>query len=136
MKLLLDTDVLLDIALERIPFFGDSNAVLVWCDDHPRSGFIAWHSLSNVYYILRKKQGETATRDFLALALETLEVIPTGTPAAKQALRADIRDFEDALQMAAAVAAGVDYVVTRDVRDYAGSIIPALTPTDALNVLM
>ncbi|CAN5197583.1 PIN domain-containing protein [soil metagenome] len=135
MKLLLDTDILLDVALKRVPFFSDSNAVLVWCEDHPGEGFIAWHSLSNVYYILRKEATEHATRGFISETLETLEVIATGTPAAKQALRLGLRDFEDALQVAAASVAGVDYIVTRDVVDYASSPIPALRPTDMLAAL-
>jgi predicted nucleic acid-binding protein len=132
MSLLLDSDVLLDVALQRQPHFPNSRAVLDWCELHPGEGFVAWHTIANFYYIFSREQDEIAAREFIEDLLEFVEVANVATPQAKHAIALPMADFEDALQVAAAVSAGVDYIVTRNVADYGGSPIPALTPTDVL----
>lgn len=132
MKILVDTNLLLDVALQREPFLADSDRVLKWCETHPGHGFVAWHSISNSYYLLRKALGDVCARQFIATLLDLVEVAGTGTASAKHALVLPMGDFEDALQCAAAVHAGVDYVVTRDMGDYAGSVVPAIRPADFL----
>lgn len=128
MKVLVDTNVLLDVALRRAHFFAASDRVVRWREDHPGRGFVAWHTLSNIYYILRKANGEAPARGFIADTLDHLEVAPTGTPEAKHALHLRTRDYEDALQISAALAAGADAIVTRDPAGFSGSIVPVLTP--------
>lgn len=128
MKVLVDTNVLLDVALRREPFFATSDAVVRWCENHPGGGFVAWHTLSNLYYVLRKAKGEAAARGFMESVLKIFEVAPTGTPAAKQALRLGVTDFEDALQISAALAAGADVIVTRDGADFASSPVLVQMP--------
>jgi predicted nucleic acid-binding protein len=133
MKILVDTNILIDVAQQREPHLVDSDRVLKWCEAHPGSAFIAWHSISNLYYVLRKPLGDAATRQFIAVMLDFLEVAATGTASAKHALALPMGDFEDAMQCAAAVHAGVDYVVTRDMGDYSGSVVPAIRPADFLS---
>lgn len=128
MKVLLDTDVLLGVALARLPHVTASEAVLDWCEAHPSDTFVAWHSLANVYYMLRPKRGAAVARQFIHELLEYAEVVPSGTAQAKHALALPMSDFEDALQTAAAVHGGADYIVTRNEADYAASPIPTKTP--------
>jgi predicted nucleic acid-binding protein len=132
MKALVDTNVLLDVALQRAPFVAGSDGVVRWCEANPGHGFVAWHSVSNIYYMLNKQLGGAAARQFIAGMLGIFEVAETGTAAAKFALRLPLADFEDALQSVAAVAAGADVIVTRDKPDYTGSPIPARTPDEFL----
>lgn len=132
MKLLVDCDVLLDVALNRAPFATDGRAVLEWCERNPGQAFIAWHTQANIYYLLRKNQGNALARQFLRDLLVFVEVAATGTAQAKHALNLPMADFEDALQAAAAVQAGADFIVTRNIPDYQRSPIPAITPTDFL----
>jgi predicted nucleic acid-binding protein len=132
MKVLIDTNVLLDVAQKREPFFSASDRVVRWCEDHPGSGFLAWHTVSNLYYVLRKSAGESFARAFIATTLDHLEVAPTGTPEAKHALHLGIGDYEDALQVSVALAAGADVIITRDAADFVGSIIVVRTPEDFL----
>ena len=134
MKVLLDTDVLLDVALARVPHVVASEAMLEWCEAHPAATFVAWHSLSNVYYVLRPKRGAAVARQFIQELLEYAEVIPAGTAQAKHALALPMHDFEDALQTAAGVHGGVDFIVTRNLADYAASPIPARTPAAFLAI--
>ena len=128
MRLLLDTDVLLDVAEERQPHVTASEAVLNWCEGHPGSAVIAWHSVANLYYLLRKSKGDADARQFIHELLAYVEVVATGTAQAKHALALPMSDFEDALQVAAAVAAGVDTIVTRNTSDYPSSPVPVMTP--------
>jgi predicted nucleic acid-binding protein len=131
-KVLVDTNVLLDVGLQRAEFLADSDAVFRWCAAHPDQVFIAWHSLSNVYYILRKQCGDEPAREFIAILLDVFEIPGAGTAAAKSALRLPMDDFEDALQVAAATEAGADVIVTRDADDYKNALIPIRTPREFL----
>jgi len=128
MKVLVDTNILLDVALERTEFFADSDSVVGWRQENPGSCLIAWHTVSNVYYVLKRAQDDNAARGFVETALEIFEVSQTGTAAAKQALLLDVNDFEDALQIAAALAGGADVIVTRDEPDYTASPLPVRSP--------
>jgi predicted nucleic acid-binding protein len=135
MKALVDTNVLLDVALQRQPFLTDSDTVVKWAQSHPGQGFVAWHSISNIYYIVQKELGDAEARQFIGTLLDIFEVAVTSTASAKHALRLPMRDFEDALQVAAAIAAAADVIVTRDVTDYSGSTVPAQPPAGFLAAL-
>lgn len=79
MKVLIDTNVLLDVAQQRAPHFSGSEQVIKWCEGHPGHGFIAWHSVSNVYFILEKQLNDTAARQYITTMLDIFEVAVTGT---------------------------------------------------------
>jgi predicted nucleic acid-binding protein len=134
MKVLLDTDVLLDVALARLPHVVASEAMLDWCEAHPGSTWVAWHSLSNLFYFLRRDHGAAVARRFIQELLEYAEVVPTGTADAKHALALPMADFEDALQTAAAIHGGADVIVTRNLAHFGGSPIPARSPADFLAI--
>lgn len=129
---LFDTDVLLDVALTRTPHLGSSTIALNFMQQGPEEAFIAWHTASNLYYNARKALGGLPARAFVSGLLDFVQVAPTSTEDLRYALSLPMTDFEDAMQVAAALACDADYVVTRNERDFAQSPIPALTPTGAL----
>lgn len=130
MKILIDCDVLLDVGTGRMPHATDSRQVLDWCERHPGSSFIAWHTIANIYYMLQKGGHATQARQFIHDLLVFVEVVPSGTSAAKHALALPMADFEDGMQCAAAVQAGVDFIITRNIRDYAAAPVPAMLPSN------
>ena len=132
MKYLFDADVLLDVALDREPFADESSAALDWCQKAPRSAVLAWHSVSNVYYVLRAARNDAHARTFLSDLLRFAVVASGGADAVSRALFLPMNDFEDALQVAAALSVDAELIVTRNVRDYRGSPLPAVTPHDFL----
>lgn len=135
MKILIDTDVLLDVPLASPQrHFPDSIALLDWCESRPGTAHMAWHSLSNIYYILSrpKAPGRFDSRTFLRDLLGFISIVPTGTTDAQAALGLPLSDFEDALQVSAALHAGVDYIITRNKDHYRSSPIPSLTPGEFL----
>ena len=132
MRVLIDSDVLLDAALERPEFVTDSVTMLGWAEEQPGSGWIAWHSLANVYYVGRRLRSDEAIRDFLGDILGFLEVPATDHVGARQALKLPMVDFEDALQVMSALTARADLIVTRNTADYRRSPVPALKPAEFL----
>jgi predicted nucleic acid-binding protein len=132
LTILLDTDVLIDVALDREPHVAASAALLETVERGEVSGFIAWHSLSNFHYLVTSHQGSSGAKEFLLDLLNFVGVAQTSTASAAYAAGLPMKDFEDALQVAAATACGADVIATRNVRDYSGSPVKAELPADIL----
>ena len=133
--LLLDTDVLIDVALDRRPFSGPASVLLDRIERGSDNAFIAWHTVSNFYYLVASSRGGAGTRDFIVELTRFVAVATTDTSALHYAAALPMADFEDAMQVAAAQACGARYIVTRNTRDYRRSPIRAVTPQDALDEL-
>lgn len=127
---LLDTDILIDVALDRIPFSEPAANVLDWCEQNPKQGYIAWHSVANFYYLVRPSRGHDDTKNYILELIKFVEVAKAGTAEVAIAARLGMRDFEDALQVAAALACGADAIITRNVRDDRQAPISAMTPAE------
>ncbi len=132
MIVLVDTDVLLDLALDRAPYAEDAAALLDRLERGPSRGVVAWHTLSNFYYLVAPRRGRADARRFLAELCRFLDVAPVTTEHARLAVDSGLKDFEDAMQMAAAVAAGAEVIATRNVKDFKRSIVPAITPREVM----
>ena len=130
--ILLDTDVLIDIALDRRPHSGPASKLLDRIENGSQSAYIAWHTVSNFYYLVASSRGGENARDFIVDLTRFVRVAPTDTDAVHYAAGLPMADFEDAMQVAAARSCGARYIATRNVRDFARSPIPAITPQEAL----
>lgn len=129
MNLLIDTDVLIDVALDRQPFSEKAVRLLEMLETGTaHQGFVAWHSLANFYYLVSANKDRHLAHDFICELLVFIQVAPTGTQQARDALSLGLSDFEDALQVVAATACQARYIVTRNIRHYRKSPIPAVTP--------
>ncbi len=126
---------MIDVALSREPFAADSERLLLAIERGEEQAAIAWHSFSNLYYVVRRNRGETAARRFVERLLRSFRVPRSGREELSFALSLPMTDFEDAMQVAAARDVGANLIVTRNVRDYANSPIPAVTPATALQML-
>ena len=135
MIILLDTDILLDVALGRAPHSAAAGTLLDLLESRPRTAFVAWHTLSNVHYLVASRQGRDAAGEFLAELVVFVDVAPTTRESFRLATRLPMRDFEDAMQVAAAVACGADVIATRNLRDYARAPVRAATPLTILHEL-
>lgn len=129
---LVDSDVLMDLGFPREPYAEEAAQLLEWCCQHTGRGFLAWHSLANVHYLLARHHDDALARRFLDGLLGALDVAPVSGLAARRALALPMRDFEDALQAVAAEAVGAQVIVTRNTADFRRSPIPAVTPADFL----
>lgn len=134
-KILIDTNVLLDYFLEREPFFEDAKEVILSCTDGKAKGCIAAHSISNMFFILRKDYNANERREVLLNLCKIFDV--EGIDKAKLIsglTNEDFPDFEDCLQMECAKSYEADYIITRNVSDYAKSEIKAIEPKDYLEL--
>ena len=127
MKLHLDCDAILDVALDREDFVEASGLVLDWAQQNPGKVSVAWHTLSNLNYMIK-----TDSRPFIKALCEFVEIPPSGNPEITIALELKMKDFEDAMQVAAAQQFGAQVIVTRNTKDYSHSPIKALTPQELL----
>ena len=133
--ILLDTDVLIDVALDRRPHASSASELLDRIEHGAESACIAWHSVSNLHYIVAPARGGVSTRDFIVELTRFVGVAITDTEALRYAAALPMADFEDAMQVAAARACGARHIVTRNVRDYERSPIRAVDPQEALSGL-
>ena len=133
MKLLIDTNVLLDVLKKREPFCGSSLMILKLCEAGHCKGFVSALSVADIVYILRKNLDPIKTAhltDTISRILGFLDLTGADLLSASGCLW---DDFEDALQYAAARRAGADYIITRKIADYRASGIPPLTPDEYLD---
>jgi predicted nucleic acid-binding protein len=134
--ILLDADVLLDVALGREPHLGPARDLLTLLEARRRSAFVAWHTLSNVYSLIRPLKGGDTARSFLSDLMGFVVVAPTDTDTFRYAVSLDLHDLEDAMQVAAAWSCGARYIATRNARDFRKSPIPAVSPVKLLKELV
>jgi hypothetical protein len=135
MNIFVDCDILLDVALGREPFRLASGDVLDYLEEHSGQGFIAWHSVANLYYVGAKLLGKEPAKAFIVRLCQFIQVVPTGTREVLQAAQLPMADFEDALQSAAATACGASVIVTRNINDYLSSPVSAISPETLLDQL-
>ena len=133
--ILLGADVLMDIALDRRPHSGPASDLLDRIEHGAESAYIAWHSVSKLYYIVAPARGGASARESIAELTSFVSVATTDTEAIRYAAVLPMEDLEDAMQVAAARACGARHIVTRNVRDYQRSPIRAIDPQEALSEL-
>ena len=134
-KILIDTNVLLDYLLGRDPFFEDAKKVILSCTEGDTKGCIAAHSISNMFFILRKDYTASERREILSSLCTIFDV--EGIDKAKllaSLANEEFSDFEDCLQMECAKSYGAEYIVTRNVADYSTSDIKAILPSEYLEL--
>lgn len=131
-KVLFDLNVILDVLQKREPFYADSARALACAEAARVQGFVAPHSLTTLYYLYAKDQSSAAARVTLTSLLQFLSVAPVDGTTIEQALNLPYRDFEDAVQMMAAVQSKADYLVTRNGRDFQPAMVPVIQPAELL----
>lgn len=137
MLVLIDTNVVLDVLEKREPFYETSDKVLSLCASKKIKGFIALHSISNIFYILRKNYSVESRKRLLTGILKFLQTGNISHKNVRHALeRQDFFDFEDCLQDESASQIHADYIITRNTDDFSTSNVPAITPEDFLKLLV
>ena len=133
MEVLVDTNVVLDWVLDRVPFNAHAEQVMALCVSGHVSGHLAGHTLLNTFYVARKQLTVDERREILLLLCKRFNVIAVDGPRIVSALNnKDWKDLEDGLQMQCALVEGVDYIVTRDSQGFASSSVPTLSPEEFL----
>ncbi len=135
MKVLLDTDVLLDVLTERRPHYAASAGVLTYVERGKAEGLVAAHAVTTIYYLLARHSNRRKATEAVGLLLDLLDVAAIGGKTIKHALSMGWRDFEDAVTAAAAVGAGASWLITRNIQDFKPLPIRVVTPEEFLSTI-
>ncbi len=132
MKVLIDTNVVLDVLCKREGFYEDSARIMKYCEVNKITGVISVLTIPNLVYIMRKELDAQKTRGVIEKLQLVFTVADLKADDIKKALSMDFKDFEDALQSACASRIKADYIITRNIRDFANSKVTAIKPTELL----
>ncbi len=123
MKVLLDTNIIIDVALERQPYVTNSETVLAFVEQRQIEGYISASTISDLYYIIRKQKGRNSTIEFLQEILTFCQIATVNQIVITMAFTTNFKDFEDAIQYSTAVVNQLDGIITRNPQDF-----PVVTP--------
>jgi predicted nucleic acid-binding protein len=134
-RLLVDTNVALDVLLDRGPHAEASVAIWAAVEMGRCEGFLAAHAITTIHYLVQKELGAAKAKQLVSLLLVVFRVAAVDGSLIEQALRLPMADFEDAVTVAAALGSGCEFIVTRDPKGFRGSPVRAMGPTAALPIL-
>jgi predicted nucleic acid-binding protein len=127
-RILFDTNVVLDVLLDRQPYVEASAAVWSAVEAGASEGMLAAHAVTTIHYLLGKELSSAKARRIVSAILRVFGVAAVDGAVVQEALQLPFSDFEDAVTAAAARLAGCECIVTRDPRGFRGSPVRALTP--------
>lgn len=133
-KLLLDSDVCLDVLTARLPFALNAARVLEKVESGTMIGYASAESFTNMYYVLRKLTNTVQAISLIKDLRKIIEVAEINSIIIDQALLSGWTDFEDAVQHFCAIQYNCDAIITRNTADYKLASIPVMTPGDFLRV--
>ena len=135
MKILLDTNVLLDVVEKREAYFLDSYEVFLKSARKEIEAIIGAGSVTDIYYIVNKncKNAEYALKAIIDM-LKIVSAVDTKASDINEAIKLGFPDFEDAVVAATALRENADYIITRNTVDYKKSPVPAISPKEFLKL--
>jgi predicted nucleic acid-binding protein len=134
-KVLVDINVVLDVALDREPWVAEAAPLLSLLEKGDAEGFVAGHTITTLYYIVAKAGGSRIAARAVTDLLRIADVVPLAGEDFHQALVLGMNDFEDAVQVAAAMKVGADFLVTRNESDFRDAPVQVIGLAAALALI-
>lgn len=137
-KILFDTNIILDWLLERERFYKASTQCIELCKDSRILGFITPHSVSDIFYIVRKEKGLTDTKQFMSLLTNIFYILAEDEKTLSSIIESELwknniwNDIEDSMQMVSANINNMDLILTRNPKDFKNSEVKYLSPEEYL----
>ncbi len=135
MKVLIDTNVILDVLYKREGFYEDSLKIWKLCETRKLDGYISALSIPNIVYILRRELDPEKTLEVINNINLVFKIYDLKSDIIMQAAEKKTKDYEDALQMVTAQKLKASFIVTRNIKDFTGSKIIAVKPSELLERL-
>src|SRR5688500_11797407 len=132
MRVLFDTNLLLDVLFSRQPHAQDSNALWRAHEAGTIDAFLTATSLTNIFYVARRLAGIEKARESVILCLNTFDVCTVNREALELAASKRGTDFEDDVQITCAEREGLDAIITRDRDGFGAAPLPVYTPAELL----
>jgi predicted nucleic acid-binding protein len=134
-RLLLDTNVVLDVILARAPWAAEAAALMAAIEAGRADGFVAGHTITTVHYIVAKAAGRQTAATAVSDLLRIVGVVSMESTDFHHALVLGLADYEDAVQAAACLKVGADFLVTRNAKDYKGAPVAPRSAGEVLALL-
>ncbi len=135
MVILVDANVILDYLVTREPFFKPAKKVMELCAEEKVQGTVAFHTIPNIFFILRKVCTPARRRELLKEICRMLTVTGAGHARVCHAIeREEFAGFEDCLQDECAKEIQADYIITRNIQDFKHADVPAMEPEEFLGL--
>ena len=136
MKIFLDTNIIVDLIADRKPFSKYAIEIFQKAEANEIQLFTSSHSLATTHYLLKKYVEEKELRTILYNLLEFITVIAVDEDIMKKSLLSNHKDFEDSIQIfCASTVEKMNFIVTRNTKDFKGSEIPAFNPDEIISKL-
>ena len=133
----LDTNVVIDFLADRRPFSIDAAKLFDLGVDGRAKIYISAASYNNIYYIIRQSLLHNATIKLLEELAEITEIVDVTDAIIRKSLKSDFTDYEDAIQYCCALTLPeINFIVTRNTKDFKKSALPVLTPTEAIAAIL
>jgi len=133
----IDTNVIIDFLADRTPFSDYAAILFQLAKERKIKIFISAMSLNNTYYILRKTTSHKKALFLISEIEEYVGIQETNRIIIRKAIKSEFNDFEDAIQYYSAVELGkIDFITTRDLKDFKKSELPVLSPETAVKLLL
>lgn len=133
--LLVDTNIVLDVVLDRKPWADDATALLDAIAKGRAEGHVASHAVTTVHYVVQRERSRAVAATAASDLLQVVTVVPLGNADFQRALGIGLKDYEDAVQVAACLQVGADYLVTRNAKDYKRSPVATRSAGEVLALL-
>ena len=127
-RILFDTNVVLDVLLDRQPYAEASAAAWAAVETGISEGMLAAHAVTTIHYLIRKEMGNFKAKRIVSAILRVFRIAAVDSVVIQEAMQLPLTDFEDAVTAAAARLAGCEFIVTRDPKGFRGSPVRSLTP--------
>jgi predicted nucleic acid-binding protein len=134
MNIFIDTNIIIDVLSERENFIEHSLQILKQCEIKMHNGYISVLSIANIVYICKKYVPKEKLYEAINKIMKILNIASLTEKDLLKALSMQISDYEDALQILAAIKSNAQYIITRNVNDFKNSPIPAIMPIDFLEL--
>lgn len=137
MKVIIDTNVAIDLMEQRDEFFEDAEKVFLFaCTEHLEAYFTAT-TMTTLFYILHQFFHDN---DYVKSILKSwnfaVQVLSIQSEDCLKALNSSVADYEDAVISEVASREGIDYIITRNTKDFQNSTVKAVTPSEFIKIFM
>ena len=132
-KIFIDTNVIVDLIADRKPFSKFAIELFKKAENKQVYLYTSSHSLATTHYLLKKYLDEKSLREVLYNLLDYIKIIAVDQDIIKKGLKSKHKDFEDAIQIFCAnTVSSMDYIVTRNIKDFRNADIPVYAPDELL----
>jgi len=135
MRVLFDTNIILDVLLDRKPFSEHASYLMSKVERSEINGFVCATTVTTIHYLLSKHLDNGKSKESIHSIMALFEVASVNRVVIENALNSKFIDFEDSVLHESARHAGAEYIITRNIKDFKRSRVPVYTPTEFLSML-